>query len=244
MIGLLSDPAVLASFFTLVILEIVLAVDNVLFISIAAEKLPKSQRRLARQIGLSLGMLMRIGLLFSISWVVSLTQPFMTILEIDFSWRDIILLGGGLFLILKATNEIYTELEKSGGSKHIPLAGFWPVIAQIIVIDVVFSLDSVLTAVGIAEHIEVMVAAIVIAVGVMMFFAEVIASFVEAHPSAKILALAFLIMVGFVLAADGLHYHVDRGFIYAAMLFSCLVEALNIIRHRRSAASGNSSQKP
>ena len=169
MLSLLSDPAVLASFLTLVILEIVLAVDNVLFISIAAEKLPRSQRRLARQIGLSLGMLMRIGLLFSISWVISLTQPFITVFGIDYSWRDVILLGGGLFLIFKATNEIFSELEQSGGSKHKALAALWPVIAQIALIDVVFSLDSVLTAVGIAEHIEIMVIAIVIAVGVMMF---------------------------------------------------------------------------
>lgn len=237
MLNLLSDPAVLASFFTLVILEIILAVDNVLFISIAAEKLPKSQRRLARQLGLTIGMFMRIGLLFSISWVIGLTQPLATILGFEISWRDVILLGGGIFLIAKSTNEIYVELEKSSGSNARTFAGFWSVIAQIVVIDVVFSLDSVLTAVGIAEHVEIMVVSIIIAVGVMMFCAEFIARFVEAHPSTKVLALAFLIMVGFVLVADGLHYHVDRAFIYAAMLFSCSVEAINITRHRRATAA-------
>lgn len=237
MLNLFFDPAILASFFTLVILEIILAVDNVLFISIAAEKLPRSQRRLARQLGLTIGMFMRIGLLFSISWVIGLTQPLAIILGLEISWRDLILLGGGIFLIVKATNEIYAELEKSSGSNPRTFAGFWPVIAQIVVIDVVFSLDSVLTAVGIAEHVEIMVIAIIIAVGVMMFCAELIAKFVEAHPSTKVLALAFLIMVGFVLVADGLHYHVDRAFIYAAMLFSCSVEAINIMRHRRTIAA-------
>ncbi len=233
MIELLSNPAIWASFVTLVMLEIILAVDNVLFISIAAAKLPPNQRRLARQVGLSLGMLMRILLLLSFSWVVSLTQPLLTIFDQEFSWRDFILLGGGLFLIVKATNAIYQEVEKPSAKASRQYSGFWPIIAQIIVIDVVFSFDSVLTAIGIAEHIEVMVLAIVIAVGVMMFFAEVIAGFVENHPSTKMLALAFLIMVGFVLAADGLHYHVDRVFIYVAMLFSCAVEALNLIRSKQ-----------
>ena len=240
MLELLSNPAVLASFFTLVILEIILAVDNVIFISIAAEKLPVHQRRNARQIGLLLGMVMRILLLLSISWVVSLTHPFVTVAGIGFSWRDVILLAGGLFLIVKATNEIFSELEEFSAQGRRQLSAFWPIIAQIVVIDVVFSLDSVLTAVGIAEHVEVMIVAIVIAVGVMMLFAEIIARFVEAHPSTKMLALAFLIMVGFVLAADGLHYHVEREFIYAAMLFSCGVEALNLARRRRASKSTES----
>ena len=240
MFELLSNPAVLASFFTLVILEIILAVDNVIFISIAAEKLPVHQRRNARQIGLLLGMLMRVALLLSISWVVSLTHPIVTLAGIEFSWRDAILLSGGLFLIVKATNEIFSELEDVARAERKRLSAFWPVIAQIVVIDIVFSLDSVLTAVGIAEHVEIMIVAIVIAVGVMMLFAEIIARFVEAHPSTKMLALAFLIMVGFVLAADGLHYHVERGFIYAAMLFSCGVEALNLMRRRRHSQAAES----
>ncbi len=246
MAELLADPAVWASFLSLAILEIVLGVDNVLFISIAASKLPEHRRRQARLIGLGLGMLMRILLLFAISWIVSLTRPIFAILDQTVSWRDIILIGGGLFLIWKAANEIFAELEGRLGQQRSRRTGFWSVIVQIIILDAVFSLDSVITAVGIAEHIEVMVAAIIIAVLVMMFFAEGLSLFVERHPSAKMLALAFLAMVGLALVADGLHHHIDREYIYAAMLFACLVEALNLIRAKRrsKAESGNRPAAP
>ncbi len=239
MAELLANPAVWASFLSLTILEIVLGVDNVLFISIAASKLPEHQRRQARLIGLGLGMLMRILLLFAISWIASLTRPIFSVLDQTVSWRDIILIAGGLFLIWKSANEIFTELEDRHSQRRSRHTGFWSVIVQIIILDAVFSLDSVITAVGIAEHIEVMVAAIIIAVIVMMFFAEGLSSFVERHPSAKMLALAFLAMVGLALVSDGLHHHIDREYIYAAMLFACLVETLNLIRSSRREKAGH-----
>ena len=246
MLELLNDPAVWASFLTLTILEIVLGVDNVIFISIAAERLPEHQRRRARVLGLGGALLMRLLLLFSIAWIVSLGEPIATIPwvmngNLDISWRDIILLAGGLFLIWKATTEIFAEVEgedhRHGNVAGATLAG---VIVQIMVLDLVFSLDSVITAVGIADHIEVMVAAIVVAIVVMMLAAEPIAGFVARHPSTKMLALAFLVMVGMALMADGLHFHVERGFIYAAMVFAGFVEALNLWRQkrRRAGASG------
>ena len=233
MTELLASPEVWASFISLAIIEIVLGVDNVLFISIAASRLPESQRRRARLVGLGLGMFMRIALLFAISWVVSLTEPVFTAFRFDVSWRDIILIGGGLFLIWKSADEIFNELERHQTKLTRQHAGFWSVIGQIVVLDIVFSLDSVITAVGIAQHIEVMVAAIVLAVIVMMFFAEGLSAFVERHPSAKMLAIAILAMVGMALVADGLHYHIDREYLYVAMLFAGSVEALNLIRQGR-----------
>ena len=233
MTELLASPEVWASFISLAIIEIVLGVDNVLFISIAASRLPESQRRRARLIGLGLGMFMRIALLFAISWVVSLTEPVFTAFGFDVSWRDIILFGGGLFLIWKSADEIFNELERHQSKVKGQHSGFWSVIGQIVVLDIIFSLDSVITAVGIAQHIEVMVAAIVLAVIVMMFFAEGLSAFVERHPSAKMLAIAILAMVGMALVADGLHYHIDREYLYVAMLFAGSVEALNLIRQGR-----------
>lgn len=238
MIELLSDPAVWASFLTLTILEIVLGVDNVIFISIVAQKLPEEQRRRARVLGLSLALLMRVALLFSIAWIVGLTEPVIAPFGVELSWRDLILVAGGLFLLYKAATEIFEEVE--GGDLHtapeeVARAAFMTVIAQIVVLDLVFSFDSVLTAVGIAEHVEVMVAAVVIAIGVMMVAAGPIAAFVEAHPSTKMLALAFLVMIGMALVAEGFHYHVEKGFIYAAMAFAGAVEGLNLWRQRRRA---------
>ena len=233
MLGLFMQPEVLASFVSLAIIEIVLGVDNVIFISVASSRLPANQRRQARLIGLGIGMFLRIALLFAISWIVSLTEPLLTIFDFDLSWRDLILIGGGLFLIWKSTDEVFNELERKHESTRTRHSSFAAVIAQIMVLDVVFSLDSVITAVGIAEHIEVMVAAIILAVGVMMFFAEGMSAFVERHPSAKMLALAMLTMVGFALTADGLHFHVDREYMYVAMLFAGAVEALNLFRQKR-----------
>ncbi len=236
MLELLNDPAVWASFFTLVVLEIILGVDNVIFISITAARLPEDQRRPARLIGLALALVMRIGLLFSIAWIASLTTPVFSVVGQEFSWRDLILLAGGLFLIYKASTEIFAEVEGEEHEESVVSVGFAAVIAQIVVLDIVFSLDSVITAVGIADHLEVMIAAVVIAIAVMMVAAEPIAGFVEAHPSTKMLALAFLVMIGMALVADGFHFHVERGFIYAAMVFAGAVEALNLWRSARRRA--------
>lgn len=240
MLELLMSPAAWASFLTLTLLEIVLGVDNIVFISIAAEKLPPEQRRRARMIGLTGALFLRLILLLSISFIMSLGEPVVTILGLDLSWRDIILLAGGIFLLWKATTEIFSEVE---GNEHdgpnLKYSSLQAVIVQIMVLDLVFSLDSVITAVGIADHIEIMYAAVVVAVGIMMVAAEPIAKFINAHPSTKMLALAFLFMVGIALVADGLHHHIDRRFIYAAMVFSGGVEMLNLWRQsrRRKAAA-------
>lgn len=240
MLELFSDPAVWASFLTLTVLEIVLGIDNVIFISILADRLPEHERKRARIIGLSGAMIMRIGLLFSIAWIIGLTEPFITFGEHGISWRDVILLGGGLFLIYKASTEIFAEVEGAHHETKVVGATLMSVIMQIMLLDLVFSLDSVITAVGIADHLPVMVAAVVVSVAVMMVAAGPIAAFVSKHPSTKMLALAFLVMVGMALVADGLHYHVERGFIYAAMVFGGGVEALNLWRaKRRRAASGD-----
>ena len=236
MLDLISDPAVWASFATLTILEIVLGVDNVIFISIAASKLPEAQRKRARFIGLVGALVLRVLLLISISWIIGLTEPFVTIVNFALSWRDVILLAGGLFLIYKASTEIFHEMEHDETAREAIEAGFALVIVQIMALDLIFSLDSVITAVGIADHLEVMIAAVVIAIVVMMVAATPIADFVEAHPSTKMLALAFLVMVGMALIADGMHYHVERGFIYAAMVFAGAVEALNLYRSRKQRA--------
>ena len=235
MAEMIADPAVWASFLSLCLLEIILAVDNVIFIAIASSKLPENRRARARLIGLSAGLFLRVALLFSIAWVASLTDPIATVVGFSVSWRDIILLAGGVFLIWKSANEIFLELEAEKPAKKAVYASFPAVIAQIMLLDVVFSLDSVITAVGIAEHLEVMVAAIVVAIVVMIFVAGKVANFVERHPSTKMLALAFLIMIGIALVADGLHYHIDRGFLYAGMVFAIFVEILNIIRSKRRA---------
>ena len=237
MTELLTDPAVWASFLTLTILEVVLGVDNVIFISIATAKLPEEQRPRARFLGLAGALIMRVALLFSIVWIVALSDPFMTVAGWAVSWRDVILLLGGLFLLYKAATEIFDEVE--GGihtaEERVVEAVLTRVIVQIILLDLVFSFDSVLTAVGIAEHVEVMIAAVVIAIVVMMVAATPIAEFVEAHPSTKMLALAFLVMVGMTLVAEGFHVHIEKGFIYAAMAFSLGVEALNLWRQKRRA---------
>ncbi|MGR3483957.1 MAG: TerC family protein [Paracoccaceae bacterium] len=247
MIELLSDPAVWASFLTLVVLEIVLGVDNVIFISIASAKLPEAQRPRARLIGLTGALVMRILLLFSIAWIVSLEAPFVTIAGFGLSWRDVILIAGGLFLIYKAATEIFDEVEGhhlETAPEAVIHAAFMSVIVQIMLLDLVFSLDSVITAVGIADHIEVMIAAVVIAIVVMMVAANPIADFVEAHPSTKMLALAFLLMIGMALVADGFHFHVEKGFIYAAMVFAGGVEALNLWRQKRHARAAAPAAPP
>ncbi|RAH97645.1 hypothetical protein DLJ53_27725 [Acuticoccus sediminis] len=233
---LLTDPAVWASFATLVVLEIVLGVDNVIFLSIVSNRLPEAQRARARQVGLIGALVLRILLLASIAWIVSLSQPFVTVAGFGLSWRDVILIAGGLFLIYKAATEIHAEVEGEEPEEHASgaaSAGMASVIGQIMLLDLVFSIDSVITAVGVADHLEVMIGAVVIAIMVMMVAAAPIANFVARHPSTKMLALAFLVMIGMALVADGFHYHVERGFIYAAMVFGGFVEVLNLMRGRR-----------
>jgi predicted tellurium resistance membrane protein TerC len=222
---------------TLTALEIVLGIDNIVFLSILTSKLPSHQRVRGRRIGLSLAMLMRIGLLFAISWIVGLTRPLFEVFSWVVSGRDLILLGGGLFLIGKATWEIHDKLEGSGAHAQgaAGTATFGSVLVQVALIDIVFSLDSVITAVGMARELWVMVAAVVISVGVMMIFAAPISTFIERHPTMKILALSFLLLIGVMLVLEGVGTHVGKGYIYFAMAFSLGVELLNLrLRARRS----------
>ena len=233
LVALFTSPEVWISLLTLTVLEIVLGIDNVIFISILVQRLPAAQRDRARLIGLGLAMGMRILLLLTISFIIGLTQPLVNLFGRDFSWRDVILIGGGLFLLWKATTEIHHSLEgeeaqeagASGGT-----ASMRGVLIQIVLLDIVFSLDSVLTAVGVADELAVMVAAVVIAVLVMLVASGPLSRFVHEHPSVKMLALSFLLLIGVTLIADGFGVHVDKAYIYAAMGFSVFVEALNLRR--------------
>jgi len=226
----LTDPQVWIALATLTALEIVLGVDNIIFISILVGRLPAAQRNSARTIGLLLAMGTRILLLFSLSWMMTLTSPLLALFGRDISGRDLILIGGGLFLLWKSVHEIHNSLEgEVDGHEQSPVqATFAGVLFQIAIIDIVFSLDSVITAVGLVDQLSVMVIAIVTAVGVMMFAAKPIGEFVDRHPTIKMLALAFLILVGFALIADGWDFHVPKGYIYFAMAFSVAVEMLNL----------------
>jgi predicted tellurium resistance membrane protein TerC len=225
----ITDPQAWIGFLTLTVLEIVLGVDNIVFISILAGKLPEHQRRYARFNGLLLAMISRILLLFSLSWVIGLTAPLVTLLGKDISGRDLVLLVGGLFLVAKSTHEIHDKLEGHTGERSARVApSLRSVLIQILLLDVVFSLDSVITAVGMVQHLGVMVAAVIIAVAFMMFFAGAISRFVDRHPTVKMLALSFLLMIGVMLIADGLGHHIPKGYVYFAMAFSVLVESLNL----------------
>ena len=225
----LMDPQAWIGFATLLALEIVLGIDNVIFISILASKLPTSQQATARLLGLGLAMVMRIGLLFSIAWVIGLTAPLFTVLGQEISGRDIILLIGGLFLIAKATHEIHQKLEGEEGRSSSRVAPtFASVIIQILLLDIVFSLDSVITAVGMVTQIGVMVTAVVVAVVFMMIFAGPVSAFVEHHPTVKMLALSFLLLIGMTLLAEGFDQHIPKGYVYSAMAFSVFVEMLNL----------------
>jgi predicted tellurium resistance membrane protein TerC len=224
-----ASPEAWIALGTLTALEIVLGIDNIIFISILVGRLPAQKRNLARNLGLGLAMLSRLALLFSIVWVANLIQPWFTILGQEISGRDIILIGGGLFLLAKATHEIHSSLEGIEDEKpKLKTVKMAPVLFQIAVLDIVFSLDSVITAVGLAQHISIMAIAIIVAVGIMLFAAKPIAEFVDAHPTIKILALSFLILVGVTLIVEGFDVHVPKGYIYFAMAFSVAVEMINL----------------
>ena len=230
----LTDPQVWIAFATLTALELVLGIDNIVFISILAGKLPADQQKKARLVGLGLAMLMRIGLLFSLSWIISLTAPLFKVLGQDISGRDLVLIGGGLFLIGKATHEIHQKLEGDEGSGSVRVApSFTSVIIQILLLDIVFSLDSVITAVGMVDEIWIMIAAVVVAILFMMAFASPISNFVDRHPTVKMLALSFLLLIGVTLLAEAFDRHIPKGYIYFAMAFSVFVEMLNL-RLRKS----------
>ena len=225
----LADPQAWIAFITLLGLEIVLGIDNVVFISILAGKLPAEQQSKARYLGLGLAMFMRVALLFSLSWVIRLTAPLFAIRGHEISGRDLILIVGGLFLLAKATHEIHQKLEGAEGESSARGGpSFAAVIIQILLLDLVFSLDSVITAVGMVDNISIMISAVVLAVAFMMVFAATISNFVERHPTFKMLALSFLLLIGFTLVAEGFDKHIPKGYIYAAMAFSVFVEILNM----------------
>jgi predicted tellurium resistance membrane protein TerC len=240
----LTDPGIWASLLTLTALEVVLGIDNVIFLSVISGRLPESQQARARAIGLGLALIMRIALLAGITWIIGLTAPLFEIFGLAVSWRDAILMAGGLFLLSKATFEIHHTVEgEEADGAAAARARFALAIGQIIMLDLVFSLDSIITAVGMTQNLPVMIAAVVIAVAVMFFAAGPVSAFVMRHPTTKMLALSFLLLVGVALVADGLHFHIPRGYLYFAIGFSVLVEALNLAaarrRKRRRAAAGS-----
>lgn len=236
MLELLTDPNAWLAFITLTALELVLGIDNIIFISILVDKLPQERREFARKLGLFIAMFMRIGLLMVLAWIVGLTAPLFSVLQQDISGRDIILIAGGLFLIWKSTGEIHQSLEgEEGHSSNAVKATFTSVILQIMVVDLVFSLDSIITAVGMVDELAVMVAAVIASVALMMVFAGPIGRFVSTHPSIKILALAFLVAIGVILIAEGFDQHIPKGYIYTAMGFALVVELINIRARKKTA---------
>ncbi len=231
---LLSDPAAWAALVTLVVLEVVLGIDNLIFISILSNKLPEAQRQRVRRIGIGLALIMRLALLSIIAWLVGLIQPVFTVMGNEFSWKDLILIAGGLFLVWKATKEIHHTVDPTPShdvldKKDTAIMNAGSAIVQIIILDLVFSIDSILTAVGLTEHLPIMVVAVLAAVLVMLLAADPLANFIAKNPGVVMLALGFLLMIGMVLIADGFGYHVPKGYIYAAMAFSAGVEALNML---------------
>jgi predicted tellurium resistance membrane protein TerC len=234
----LADPQVWISLLTLSALEIVLGIDNLVFLTILSDRLPPEKRAAARKLGLAFALLTRLALLGSLSWIIGLTEPVFTIMERAVSWRDLILIGGGLFLLAKATHEIHGSLEgdevdEAGSVGKVVAAGFVSTIIQIGILDIVFSLDSVITAVGMVDQLEVMVTAVIIAVILMLVASGPLSVFVSKHPTVKMLALSFLLLVGTSLIADGLGYHIPKGYLYFSMGFSILVESLNLVARRK-----------
>jgi predicted tellurium resistance membrane protein TerC len=241
MIELLTSPETWAALLTLTALEIVLGIDNVIFLSVIVSRIPQAQAKRARQIGLALALVFRILLLSLLVWLIGLTEAVFTLRDMAFSWRDLILIGGGLFLIAKATREIHTEVEaREEENADAPgrSAFFW-VIIQIIVIDMVFSLDSIITAIGMVQDLEIMIAAVVIACVIMYVSSGPVARFVAEHPTTKMLALAFLVLIGVALVADGFKFHIPRGYIYFAIVFSAAVEFFNVLAKRNRSKAVN-----
>lgn len=239
-IPLLSDPTAWAALVTLIVMEVVLGIDNLIFISILSNKLPPEHRSRVRRIGISLALVMRLGLLSMIAWIVSLTAPVFTVMDNDFSWKDMILIAGGLFLVWKATKEIHHSVDPTPthdmlDKKDVVVSNVGSAIVQIILLDLVFSIDSILTAVGMTDHLPIMVVAVLVAVAVMMLAADPLANFIAKNPTVVMLALGFLLMIGMVLIAEGFGAHVPKGYIYAAMAFSALVEGLNMVSRKASA---------
>jgi predicted tellurium resistance membrane protein TerC len=249
--ALVSDPAAWAAFITLVVMEIVLGIDNLIFISILSNKLPEHQRKHARRIGISLALIMRLALLSTLAFIVGLTTPVFELpwvgpadahgqpmFELSFSWRDLILIAGGLFLVWKATTEIHEKVDPADteglmNTKSKVVGSLGTAIVQILLLDLVFSIDSILTAVGMTDHLPIMITAVVITVGIMLVAADPLANFINNNPTVVMLALGFLLMIGAVLIADGFGVHVPKGYIYAAMAFSALVEGLNMLSRRK-----------
>ena len=235
------EPTIWASFLTLTLMEIVLGIDNVIFVSIVANKLPEERQAFGRTVGLAGALVMRIALLFGITWLIGLTAVAFTVFDHGVSWRDVILFAGGGFLLTKATLEIHNMVEggehgPSGVASGVVQVGMLSVIAQIMALDLVFSVDSILTAIGMVEHVEVMIAAVIVSIGVMMAASGPIAGFIHKHPTAKMLALSFLMLIGVALVADAMQFHIERGYLYAAIGFSVLVEILNQFVRRKRAA--------
>jgi predicted tellurium resistance membrane protein TerC len=234
--GLLADPAAWAALATLIAMEVVLGVDNLIFISILTNKLPEAQRPFARRLGIGMAVIMRLALLGTIAIIVKLTAPVVTLFGQGFSWRDIILIAGGLFLVWKATKEIHHNVDppEEGDmfeNKSVQL-GMAAAVAQILMLDIVFSIDSIITAVGLTEHVPIMIVAVLVTVGVMLLAADPLANFIHNNPTVVMLALGFLLMIGTTLIAEGFHVHVPKGYIYGAMVFSVLVEGLNMLSRR------------
>jgi len=245
MLELLYDPNAWAALLTLTALEIILGIDNIVFISVLVSRCSPKDAKLARQIGLSLALVFRIMLLFGLTWLMKLTYPVVTTFGRGFSWHDIILIAGGLFLIAKATHEIHAEVEAAdaAGPEAIAHATFSVIVAQIVVVDLIFSVDSIVTAIGMAKDIEIMIAAVVIAVFVMYVASGPVARFVAEHPTTKMLALAFLVMIGVALVADGFDFHIPRGYIYASMAFAGSVELFNILAGRNRAKKAAATKR-
>lgn len=236
MIEIWADPNTWLSLATLVVLEIVLGIDNIIFLSLVSGKLPAHQQHSARRAGLSMALLLRVALLLSITWVLTLGEPFAVVYGFALSWRDMVLGAGGLFLIYKGTQEIHNEVEPEPMKAGAAATSFMAAVFQIAVLDLVFSLDSVITAVGVAEHVEVMIVAVSIAIVVMMVAAAPVSAFIEHHPTVKMLGLSFLLLIGVALVADGAHFHIPREYLYFAVAFSMAVESFNLLRRKRRKA--------
>lgn len=242
MLDILFNPSAWVAFATLTVMEIVLGIDNIIFISVLVSRLPSQLADRARRVGLGLALIFRIALLLVISWIIGLTKPAVAMWGLELSWKDVILLLGGLFLIYKATHEMHEAMEEPHESEEkaqaqAAKAVFSGILVQIVLLDLVFSIDSIVTAVGMAEHVEVMIAAVIVAVGIMFVASGPVAAFVARHPTTKVLALAFLLMIGVSLVADSLGFHIPKGYIYSAMGFSVMVEAINISVRRRKLAA-------